>query len=76
MTDLAFIRSKENLIFLGSVGTGKTHLASALALKACYEGKNVRFFTASAGQHPDRMQQQRDFISVHEYVKENESYSA
>ena len=48
MTDLAFIRSKENLIFLGSVGTGKTHLASALALKACHEGKNVRFFTAAS----------------------------
>ena len=48
MTELEFIRAKENLIFIGSVGTGKTHLASALALKACQEGKRVRFFTAAS----------------------------
>lgn len=48
MTELDFIRAKENLIFIGSVGTGKTHLASALALKACQEGKRVRFFTAAS----------------------------
>ena len=48
MTELEFIRAKENLIFIGSVGTGKTHLASALALKACQKGKRVRFFTAAS----------------------------
>jgi DNA replication protein DnaC len=48
MTDLQFISSKENLIFLGAVGTGKTHLATALSLKACEEGRCVRFFTAAA----------------------------
>ena len=48
MTELGFIRAKENLIFIGSVGTGKTHLASALALKACQKGKRVRFFTAAS----------------------------
>ena len=39
---------KENLVFMGAVGTGKTHLATALALKACQEGRRVRFFTAAA----------------------------
>ena len=34
MTDLQFLAPKENLIFMGSVGTGKTHLATAIALKA------------------------------------------
>ena len=29
MVELDFLKSKENLIFLGSVGTGKTHLATA-----------------------------------------------
>jgi DNA replication protein DnaC len=48
MTDLSFIPAKENLIFMGAVGTGKTHLASAIALKACQQGKKVRFFTAAA----------------------------
>ena len=47
MTDLQFLTPKENLIFMGSVGTGKTHLATAIALKACQEGRRVRFFTAA-----------------------------
>lgn len=47
MTDLQFLALKENLIFMGSVGTGKTHLATAIALKACQEGRRVRFFTAA-----------------------------
>ena len=45
---LSFINRKENLIFMGAVGTGKTHLATALALKACEEGKQVRFYIAAS----------------------------
>lgn len=48
MTNLDFLKFKENLIFLGSVGTGKTHLATAIALAACQAGRRVRFFTASS----------------------------
>lgn len=48
METLSFLPLKENLIFMGSVGTGKTHLATALALKACQEGRHVRFFTAAS----------------------------
>jgi len=48
MESLEFIRQKENLIFMGAVGTGKTHLATATALKACEEGKQTRFFTAAS----------------------------
>ena len=47
MTELSFLQPKENLIFMGAVGTGKTHLATATALKACQEGHRVRFFTAA-----------------------------
>ena len=47
MEDLRFLPPKENLIFMGAVGTGKTHLATAIALKACQEGRRVRFFTAA-----------------------------
>ena len=43
-----FIEKKENLIFMGAVGTGKTHLATAIALKACHSGKPARFFTATS----------------------------
>lgn len=48
MEKLDFIKAKENLIFMGAVGTGKTHLATAIALKACQEGHKVRFFTAAS----------------------------
>lgn len=41
-----FTGKKENLIFLGSVGTGKTHLASAITMNVCKSGKTARFFTA------------------------------
>lgn len=42
--DLTFLEQKQNLLLLGSSGTGKTHLATALGVKACEQGKEVRFF--------------------------------
>ena len=48
MEELGFLPPKENLIFMGTVGTGKTHLATAIALKACHEGRHVRFYTAAS----------------------------
>jgi DNA replication protein DnaC len=35
------------VIFLGDTGTGKTHLATALAVSACQQRKRVRFTTAA-----------------------------
>ncbi len=48
LENLDFLSAKENLILMGAVGTGKTHLATALALKACQRGQSVRFFTAAS----------------------------
>ena len=48
MEKIQFLSRKENLIFMGTVGTGKTHLATAIALKACQEGRHVRFYTAAS----------------------------
>lgn len=48
MENLDFITAKENLIFMGAVGTGKTHLATAIALKVCQERHMIRFFTAAS----------------------------
>ena len=48
MENLIFLQKKENLIFMGAVGTGKTHLAAAIALEACTQGKHTRFFTAAS----------------------------
>lgn len=43
---LQFVEKKENVIFLGTVGLGKTHLATALGYTACLAGKSVLFTTA------------------------------
>lgn len=43
---LKFIDEHANIIFLGGVGLGKTHLASALGHAACLKGYTVFFTTA------------------------------
>ena len=46
LANLSFIDRKENVIFIGPPGVGKTHLAIALGLAACKEGYRVLFFSA------------------------------
>jgi len=43
--DLTFLAKHENVIFLGPPGVGKTHLAIALAVKACGHGFKVLYTT-------------------------------
>ena len=43
---LQFVQDKANVIFLGLVGLGKTHLATALGYAACQQGISVLFATA------------------------------
>lgn len=40
-----YIREQRNVIFLGSSGTGKTHMATALGLEACKNNYRTRFVT-------------------------------
>ena len=42
---LDFIESGQNLVLAGNPGTGKTHLAVGLAVKACLQGYKVLFTT-------------------------------
>lgn len=43
---LAFLRQRQNVVFIGTVGLGKTHLATALALEACQHNHSVLFTSA------------------------------
>jgi DNA replication protein DnaC len=43
---LKFLDEKANVILLGGVGLGKTHLATALGYAACRQGKSVLFASA------------------------------
>jgi DNA replication protein DnaC len=51
---LDFIAEKGNVVFLGPPGTGKTHLATGIAIRACQAGHRVQFATAS--QWVDRLE--------------------
>ena len=39
-----YIERRDNILLVGNPGTGKTHLATALGMQACAQGKNVRFY--------------------------------
>lgn len=47
MTSMEFITNHQNIILAGSPGTGKTHIATALGIKACQAGLRVYFVTVA-----------------------------
>jgi DNA replication protein DnaC len=59
----AFVGHKENLVLMGAVGTGKTHLATAIALNLCQQGRHVRFFTATGLANILQERQQRGTLT-------------
>ena len=44
---LDFLHARENVVLLGPPGTGKTHIAIALGIRACLAGQRVAFRTAT-----------------------------
>src|ERR1044071_8376802 len=44
---LDFLHARENVVLLGPPGTGKTHLAIAVSIRACLAGHRVAFATAT-----------------------------
>jgi DNA replication protein DnaC len=45
LSSLEFIKTGQNIILAGNAGTGKTHIATGLGIKACLEGYKVLFTT-------------------------------
>jgi DNA replication protein DnaC len=44
---LDFVTARDNVVFLGPPGTGETHLAIGLAIRACQAGHRILFATAA-----------------------------
>lgn len=68
---LKFIADKSNVIFLGGVGLGKSHLATAIGYEACLKGHSVLFTpavdvinTLAAAQNAGRLKQ-----GLNKYIK-------
>lgn len=68
---LKFVENKANVIFIGGVGLGKTHLSTALGYAACLQGHSVLFASAmdiintlSAAQNAGRLK-----LELKKYLK-------
>ena len=48
LLSLSFLDAHEDLVLMGDVGTGKTHMAEALCALCCQHARPARFFTASS----------------------------
>lgn len=62
---LAFVTDKANVVFLGTVGVGKTHLATALGYAACQEGHSVLFADAISVINELAAAQKRGLLKRH-----------
>ena len=61
----AWITDRESVIFIGDSGTGKTMLATALAVCACQQGRRVRFTTlAGLANELQEAQSRRELARV------------
>jgi len=61
---LDFVEGKENVVFLGPPGTGKTHLAIGISIRACQAGHRVLF--ATAAEWVDRLALAHDAGRLHD----------
>jgi DNA replication protein DnaC len=67
LATLRFLDKKTNIMFIGHSGTGKTHLAIALALQALGQGKTVHFTTV--WEMINQLQQSRADLSYRKKIQ-------
>jgi len=72
LAQLAWVTEHANVCFFGPPGTGKTHLATALAIRACQEGHRVAFATAQ--QWIDRLEAAQHSNALDEELRRLERY--
>ena len=73
LAQLTWAQEHMNVCFFGPPGTGKTHLAIALAIKACQAGHRVAFATAQ--QWIDRLETAQHRNALDDELKRLERYS-
>jgi DNA replication protein DnaC len=61
---LDFVEARENVVFLGPPGTGKTHLAIGVSIRACQAGHRVLF--ATAAEWVDRLAEAHNSGRLHD----------
>src|SRR5205823_4695839 len=69
---LAWVEERGNVCFFGPPGTGKTHCAIALGLKACERGYRVAFATAQ--EWVSRLEQAQDRNQLEQELRRLERY--
>ena len=73
--DCRFVADAANVVFVGGVGTGKTHLSIALGMACCQHDYRVRFVTAAElvtllveAQQQGRLQRKLDQLARYDVV--------
>lgn len=72
LNTLNFIKEKENIILIGSPGSGKSHYSIGLGIRACMEGKKVLFISV-----PNLIIELKEAMSLNQlnnYKKKFEKY--
>jgi DNA replication protein DnaC len=69
---LDFVAARDNVVFLGPPGTGKTHLATGLSIRACQAGYRVAFATAT--QWVDRLATAHNDGTLHDELRRLSRY--
>jgi DNA replication protein DnaC len=64
---LDFVVAKDNIVLLGPPGTGKTHLATGLGIRACQAGHRVLF--ATAAEWVDRLGEAHSTGRLHDELR-------
>ncbi len=67
--ELDFALKRENVIFLGPPGVGKTHLAIALGIKACSKGMRTYFLTMDMLMKRMRQEPNQRFPRLRRYYQ-------